>query len=1417
MTKRKPARLAAAALTVLILPCLALPSAAQDRKPNYDRLQNMLEEKFAPRDDKVAPSYSVEEPTTAGSPSGDGADKTRRGEDVPRSLSNAPDRDPSDRKRSKRDKFEWVKPDFKALEKKREGSRSRKSGKSGSWFDNFMGGVKEKVWGKPSSSLAPASAPFLVANVMGFGSTPATSDARAPVVKTGGAGTNEAAAPEIPVAKKNSYMIQLKPDVTEEQIQALLQKYDLKITKVIGALGVITVEQIETAASLDETVPPEPEVTDPKKKLELILDPPLIKSLRKEDIVDAAFVDSLIGNKALPKPSGAEVKTGDKTYSWRWQPGDTPDGNWGLKRMRIPTMWSLITRHRAANPDSPRPKIGIIDVGFTENANVKYKLARGTLRPPLVRPDCETNHGTHVAGIIGAKQGAAPGIDGIVPDADLEAVAISAEFIGERDRLDADESWQAQAMLFSDVLSNTMVYLTDNLRTGENLRVVNVSLAYNFMARGVLGDADPDTVEGLKLHIAEQASVIRTMARLVENEVLFVVAAGNDSEGLEQPLHTRWASPFAWAGTYEWTSGPPVRNIVVVEAIDRDGTRAAFSNIGGHVAAPGVDIMSTLGSTTSPFAVCSGTSQAAPHVTALAALLFELAPSKTPADVIAALIEGGDPAPVSGAGAPRVNSIESAISIGEDTRRLLADLDGNGTVNSDDLKIFARQLAAIDAAAATEAAFTEDLNGDGVVDDNECHFPRIDLNGDGQASVRATKTARNPALKSDLAPIESAWAAAAETLKTAMAETGLTARIAHVLVATTDGDPPSAPEQCRRRDGALIAVLNPPSGDEGTAPSTDGSSSSDTASEPGSDLGGVLIADAGTVGGTPAPSADVRAEVAKGVDNLKKDNPDLKVVINPATGLPSRITGFKPDPTLLAAGARPSADQSEEETRRIVENFLATSGLTAALPTRNKQAELQYTGRRKDPDFPGRYIANVEQRVGGVKVFGSSAKLTVENSLGVTRFQGSTSAAAVTDTVPAVTEDVATVAARKRLAELLRGSVNSPAPPLPMGPNPDTAPASSELVVFDPALLRARIPGGTRLAWMISIDSFRIFVDAKTGEVFHYYRDKPTGLIRRIYDLGSPSSEAAAIVDEAGKASGAAVPADAEDAFRYTGAVRDFFFLVFGRNSYDDNDGDGPNGGAPLESFVRYGTVRNAYWCPSKSYHCPKANAMVFGPGYAGAVDIVAHEMSHGVIQHEANLIYSDEPGAVNESIADIFAALIEFYAKGDAANWLIGKSAPGYSPDRPLRSFAAPNLTKPDGTSLFDRNQNFSSTNRGQPDHYSDVVRPDDPLCASTWLNDNGCVHFNSGILNKFAYLVSEGGEHRGTTVQGLGRPKLAHLTYRTLTTNLSQTATLVEAAEGYLQSCLDLTTKQGSGFTESDCDQVLAAQQAVGLIFGS
>jgi Zn-dependent metalloprotease len=349
---------------------------------------------------------------------------------------------------------------------------------------------------------------------------------------------------------------------------------------------------------------------------------------------------------------------------------------------------------------------------------------------------------------------------------------------------------------------------------------------------------------------------------------------------------------------------------------------------------------------------------------------------------------------------------------------------------------------------------------------------------------------------------------------------------------------------------------------------------------------------------------------------------------------------------------------------------------------------------------------------------------------------------------------------------------------------------------------------------MVSIDAFRIFVDAMTSEAFYYYRDQPTGMVRRVYDLAERTIfPGKMMIDEETRMREEGVLPESLLAFRNAGLVRDFYFLVFGRDGYDDNDGAGPNGGSPLEAYVRHGRTQDAYWCTRKSYDCPKPNVMVYGPGYANAVDIVGHEMTHGVIAHEKNLLYLNEPGAVNESLADIFGTLIEFEGKGDAGNWLIGESAPGFSVTAPLRSMSDPNLRDANGKSMFDRAAKFSLSNRGQPDHYDDVLTAADQQCGSTAYQDNGCVHFNSGILNKFAYLIAEGGTHRGASVVSIGRYKLSRIAYRTMTVGLNQSSGLMEAANAFVEACYELSSAKIGGIVTGDCEQVTAAERAVGL----
>jgi len=1349
------------AIAMAVLMALTVPmfSTAEAQLPpsQYDRLQRSLEEKFAPKT-KAAPK-----PGQPGSSSG-------------------------------KDDFIYIEPDEKASKKSNDPNAKRSSV---TWSESVFAFLSDKLGTEAApaaenqpkgafseASEASTSRPSLFRTLFGRrGRTPAGE----PV---------EVAARKVPVAKPNSYVIQLAPTATDADIEALLKKYNLRITKMIAPLGVITVE-VDGKAPAPVGAAPGAAPQDRKAQLQNILEPPLIRDLRNERIVEGAFVNSTMEAKHLPKGAGATITVGDQIYSWRWNAGDGQDGNWGLKAIRLPPVWSVLAQHRKANPDAKRPKIGIIDGGFATNPLVPFASMENV--KPLVyhTAGCGTHHGMHVAGIIGARRDDQPGIDGIIPDARMDAIAVDDKIVGDSGHVGVDEGWQVHALLFDDVLAKTLDYVYANLMQPDNLRVVNISLGYNFVASNLLGDEDPEEVPGLALHVMHQANLIRLMASRVKDHVLFVVAAGNDSDDRAVPIDAKWASPFAWAGTQESATGDSPPNILVVEAVDRNGARAEFSNIGGHLAAPGVDIMSTLSPDKLPLGVCSGTSQAAPHVAALAAILFELAPDKTPAEIAEILKASATPAKQGETHAPAIDALEAATRLVPEEVRLLADLDGDGAVGPSDLAVFSRQLATLSSAATQNAAFTEDLNGDGVIDDNECFWPRIDLNGSGFGAL-SPKDARKlgGSDRTDLAAMEFLWSDPATPFGTAVASAGLSTPPEIYAVAEASPEPIT---KCRR----LVSTTTVASNATGA-----GSQNGEQATPL------VTAAPSGTQPAAASDPAAVKAEVERAVEELRKTHPNLRVTINPATGLPTTVMGLSPQPGSGAPslGANEGGrEQTEEETKRAVEAYFGTGGLSSLYPSKNKSAKPEYIGRRKDPDFPDRYVAQVEQRVDGIPVFGSTAKLNVDRSLGVTKFSGTISNVALEDTKPKIAEGEAIAAARAKLADVLRSAPDA-SRAFPLAPDPSKAEIKKpDLTVFDPALIGKAKSGPTRLAWLVTIDSFRIFVDANTGEAFYYYRDQPSGMLRRVYDLAQATTFPGSLgIDEETRKRIEKLAPEALVAFRNAGIVRDYFFLTFGRDGFDDNAGQG---GSPLEAYVRHGRTQNAYWCTSKSYDCPKANVMVYGPGYAGALDIVAHEMTHGIIAHEKNLLYLNEPGAVNESLADIFGALIEFDARGDGGNWLIGESSPGFSITSPLRSLADPNLKDANNKSMFDRAARFSLANRGQPDHYSDVLTPDDPQCGSTAYQDNGCVHFNSGILNKFAYLISEGGTHRGVTVQGIGRYKLARITYRAMTVGLNQSSTLAHAANAFVEGCFELAGAELGGLIPSDCDQVVASQKAVGL----
>ena len=108
----------------------------------------------------------------------------------------------------------------------------------------------------------------------------------------------------------------------------------------------------------------------------------------------------------------------------------------------------------------------------------------------------------------------------------------------------------------------------------------------------------------------------------------------------------------------------------------------------------------------------------------------------------------------------------------------------------------------------------------------------------------------------------------------------------------------------------------------------------------------------------------------------------------------------------------------------------------------------------------------------------------------------------------------------------------------------------------------------------------------------------------------------------------------------------DFYFSNFNRNSIDDQ-------GFTLRSYVHYNeNYNNAFWDGSR---------MTYGDGNGSsepltAIDIIAHEITHGLTSFTADLIYANESGALNESFSDIFGTSIEWYAKPGDGDWRLGE-----------------------------------------------------------------------------------------------------------------------------------------------------------------
>lgn len=218
---------------------------------------------------------------------------------------------------------------------------------------------------------------------------------------------------------------------------------------------------------------------------------------------------------------------------------------------------------------------------------------------------------------------------------------------------------------------------------------------------------------------------------------------------------------------------------------------------------------------------------------------------------------------------------------------------------------------------------------------------------------------------------------------------------------------------------------------------------------------------------------------------------------------------------------------------------------------------------------------------------------------------------------------------------------------------------------------------------------------------------------------------------------------------------------TFGRNSLNDQGGD-------IVSFVNVtnedGTsMENAYWTGYAAFY--GNGGEVFQP-LAGALDVTAHELGHGVVSNTANLEYYGQSGAVNETYADFFGAMV------DREDWLIGEdvTSEDYFPSGALRDMSNPHNM---GESIEDY--------QWQPMHVDEMYIGEE---------DNGGVHINSGIGNYAYYLYAT----------AITREKAEQVFYRALTTYLTKKSQFVDFRLAVVQSAVDLYGEGSTEVTEAE-----------------
>lgn len=452
--------------------------------------------------------------------------------------------------------------------------------------------------------------------------------------------------------ERQTILVMFRNDATPEQIEDVLTRYRLQVLSGIPRLTLFVVN----VADGNGDASPEEESTSLRARIE---------QLNREPNVESAVENVPLYGATVPPannpPSGRD---------W-FRPTDP------LVISHFPQAWNF-QQAVAHRPRPPHITVGVLDEGFSSSIPADLDM-------PPSSPPCGmavNDHGTQVAGIIGAKFGNGTGSDGAAPNVTIVGCAPP-----------------------TPGFDKSLISL-ETLAQVPTLRLINASVSYRW---------GPSLTPTKKLVAENQGKILRKALKDFPDTVV-VSAAGNDCRTGGVNCPATWASPFNWAALGPASEFPQSPNVIVVEALGLNEMPLPDTNDGNMIAAVGEGLLTFDQSNAVDFMTAS-TSAATPVVTSAIALMLQVSPNISVDDIKRNLDLGAG---------HHLNAFNAVRSSSPTADIDLADLNSDGQVDMQDFEIFRRQFREI-----RNNNFTEDLNGDGLRDTNDRRFCRIDLDGNG--------------------------------------------------------------------------------------------------------------------------------------------------------------------------------------------------------------------------------------------------------------------------------------------------------------------------------------------------------------------------------------------------------------------------------------------------------------------------------------------------------------------------------------------------------------------------------------------------------------------------------------------------------------------------------------------------------------